>query len=243
MRKIVYILCGFMLLLCSCRSVKLNNVPFDYDFKYDLYHHIKLFYRIYLRYPTVSELQHFCWEMINEINDNAFTSFDEYKNSLTAIAAGHDDLLQCLLSNADYISFKQATDGLYVLLGGKKWIKIELDVCEMLKSGRNLTYIYDSVGHNIPIDDIFVDSLYSGMKAVRQKHLPDSMLLDDDAQLCLLRYERNVGYQVYCSLNSKIEQNAHMSDLGSFLDTFLLKRNAQTIQIATVFPQSYFREN
>lgn len=243
MRKIVYILCGFMLVLCSCRSVKLNNVPLDYNFKYDLYHHIKLFYRVYLRYPTVAELQLFCWEMINEINDNIFTSFDEYENSLTAVAAGHDDLLRCLLSNDDYISFKQATDGLYVLLGGKKWIKIELDVCEMLKSGRYLTYIYDSVGHNIPIDDAFVDSLYSGMKAIRQKHLPDSILVDDDARLCLLRYERNVGYQVYCSPSYGIEQNAHMIELGCFLDTFLLKRNAKTIQIKAVFPQSYFKEN
>ena len=244
MRKIIlYILCGFMFVLCSCRSVKLNNVSSDYNFKYDLYHHIKLFYRVYLRYPTVVELQHFCWEMINEINDNAFTSFDEYESSLTAIAAGHDDLLRCLLSNTDYISFKRATNGLYVLLGGKKWIKIELDVCEMLKNGRYLTYIYDSVGHEIPIDDGFVDSLYSGMKAICQKHLPDSMLVDDDAQLCLLRYERNVRYQVYCPLNYKIEQNDHMSELGCFLDTFLLKRNAQTIQIATVFPQSYFKEN
>lgn len=86
------------------------------------------------------------------------------------------------------------------------------------KNGRYLTYIYDSVGHEIPIDDVFVDSLYSGMKAICQKHLPDSMLVDDDAQLCLLRYERNVRYQVYCPLNYKIEQNDHMSELGCFLD-------------------------
>lgn len=67
MRRLTFILIGFVLIFCSCRSITLSNdIPADYDFKYDIYSHIRMYFRANLKYPSVDELRNFCWEIINE---------------------------------------------------------------------------------------------------------------------------------------------------------------------------------
>ena len=240
MRRLTYILIGFVIIFYGCRSITLSkDIPADYDFKYDIYSHIRMYFRANLKYPSVDELQNFCWEIINEANDNIFSSFKEYDNASQKIATGREDFLRCLLSHSNEISFKQETKAMYVLWKGRKWIKIEFDLCEMIKTrGYLFTYFYDSAGH-YTMDFDSAEELYKIGRNMHDKYLTDSLCLNG-FRLSLLRYDRNKRYQIYCPLNCEIKQNAYFNELGCVLDTFLLNRDMQMVQFAADLPECYF---
>lgn len=240
MRRLTFILIGFVLIFCSCRSITLSNdIPADYDFKYDIYSHIRMYFRANLKYPSVDELRNFCWEIINEANDNIFSSFEEYDNAPQKIATGREDLLRCLLSNSNEISFEQETKAMYVLWKGRKWIKIEFDLCEMIKTRSYLfTYFYDSDGH-YTMDFDYAEELYKMGRDMREKYLTDSVHFNG-FKPSLLRYDRNKRYQVCCPLNCEVKQNAYFNEFGCALDTFLLNRDIQMVQFVIGLPECYF---
>ena len=59
-------------------------------------------------------------------------------------------------------------------------------------------------------------------------------------QPCLLRYDRDRGYQLYSPSKSRIKQSIYLNKLGCALDTFLLNRDIQMIQFVTNLPEDYF---
>ena len=57
MKPIIRILLIVLLLvLYSCKSIALYDTSTDYDFKFDLYSQVKMYFRANLKYPTVNEL-------------------------------------------------------------------------------------------------------------------------------------------------------------------------------------------
>ena len=79
MKPIIRILLIVLLLvLYSCKSIALYDTSTDYDFKFDLYSQVKMYFRANLKYPTVNELWDYCWKITNEVNDNTFLSFDDF---------------------------------------------------------------------------------------------------------------------------------------------------------------------
>ena len=74
MKPIIRILLIVLLLvLYSCKSIALYDTSTDYDFKFDLYSQVKMYFRANLKYPTVNELWDYCWKITNEVNDNTFS--------------------------------------------------------------------------------------------------------------------------------------------------------------------------
>ena len=81
MKPIIRILLIVLLLvLYSCKSIALYDTSTDYDFKFDLYSQVKMYFRANLKYPTVNELWNYCWKITNEVNDDTFLSFDDFDN-------------------------------------------------------------------------------------------------------------------------------------------------------------------
>ena len=79
MKPIIRILLIVLLLvLYSCKSIALYDTSTDYDFKFDLYSQVKMYFRANLKYPTVNELWNYCWKITNEVNDDTFLSFDDF---------------------------------------------------------------------------------------------------------------------------------------------------------------------
>lgn len=75
MKPIIRILLIVLLLvLYSCKSIALYDTSTDYDFKFDLYSQVKMYFRANLKYPTVNELWNYCWKITNEVNDDTFLS-------------------------------------------------------------------------------------------------------------------------------------------------------------------------
>ena len=69
MKPIIRILLIVLLLvLYSCKSIALYDTSTDYDFKFDLYSQVKMYFRANLKYPTVNELWNYCWKITNEVN-------------------------------------------------------------------------------------------------------------------------------------------------------------------------------
>ena len=61
MKPIIRILLIVLLLvLYSCKSIALYDTSTDYDFKFDLYSQVKMYFRANLKYPTVNELWNYC---------------------------------------------------------------------------------------------------------------------------------------------------------------------------------------
>lgn len=236
MKRLGYILFGFILLLYGCKSVSLSSdIPADYDLKFDIYSHIKWYFRANLKYPSVDELRNFCWEIINEANNNTFSSFNEYENASQKKTTGREELLQCLSSNGNKISFKQEKEVMYVLWKGRKWIKIELNLCDMIKSrGYLFTYFYNSSGHN------FKDFDYEEQFRKIEKEIYHKYAKGTKYQPCLLKYDRNKGYEVYCSSSNETKQSVYLKKMECVLDTFLINRDIQMIQFVTNLPQSHF---
>lgn len=68
MKPIIRILLIVLLLvLYSCKSIALYDTSTDYDFKFDLYSQVKMYFRANLKYPTVNELWNYCWKITNEV--------------------------------------------------------------------------------------------------------------------------------------------------------------------------------
>ena len=73
-RFLVYAITGLFLVIYSCKSLPSEGGnSIDYDFKFDLYSHVKWYYRANLKYPSVGELKNFCWKIIDVANDNTFS--------------------------------------------------------------------------------------------------------------------------------------------------------------------------
>lgn len=82
-RFLVYAITGLFLVIYSCKSLPSEGGnSIDYDFKFDLYSHVKWYYRANLKYPSVEELKNFCWKMIDDANDNTFSSLVILKSLL-----------------------------------------------------------------------------------------------------------------------------------------------------------------
>ena len=53
-RFLVYAITGLFLVIYSCKSLPSEGGnSIDYDFKFDLYSHVKWYYRANLKYPSV----------------------------------------------------------------------------------------------------------------------------------------------------------------------------------------------
>lgn len=97
MKPIIRILLIVLLLvLYSCKSIALYDTSTDYDFKFDLYSQVKMYFRANLKYPTVNELWDYCWKITNEVNDNTFLSFDDFDKAAYKNVSGREELLQHL---------------------------------------------------------------------------------------------------------------------------------------------------
>ena len=97
MKPIIRILLIVLLLvLYSCKSIALYDTSTDYDFKFDLYSQVKMYFRANLKYPTVNELWNYCWKITNEVNDDTFLSFDDFDKAAYKNVSGREEFLQHL---------------------------------------------------------------------------------------------------------------------------------------------------
>ena len=94
-------------------------ISIDYDFKFDLYSHVKWYYRANLKYPSVEELKNFCWKIIDDANDNTFSSFSDFEKSINKKRTGREDLLQYLSMHKDNLSFEIKNKSMDVFWKGK----------------------------------------------------------------------------------------------------------------------------
>ena len=242
-RFVVYMFSGLILVLCSCKSLpsKESNLP-DYDFKYDLYSHLKWYYRANLKYPSIKELYDFYWGIINEANENQYATFNDFEKATQKNMTGRESLLRHLSLYKDDISFEKKDKSMDILWKGKKWMKIKIELCEMIKEKSYLfTYFYKSLD-DYSRDFNYEESFLEIKKEIRDKYLTDSVQRDK-LQTCLLRYDTDKGYQVFCPSDSRIKQNTYLSKLGCALDTFLLNRDIQMIQFVTNLPEHFFIKN
>lgn len=239
-KLIVYLICSLFIVPYSCKSLSSRdtNIP-DYDFKYDLYNHVKWYYRVNLKYPSFKELFEYYWQIVNDANDNKFSSFYDFEKAVHKNITGRESLLQHLTLYKDKIVFEEKDNSLDIIWKGKKWMKIKFDLCEMIKEKSFLfTYFYDSSGKHCKDFD-YEDCFYKIRKGIRNKYLEDSVHWNT-THPCLLRYDREKGYKVYCPSNSKMKQSTYLNKLGCTLDTFLLNRDIQTIQFVINLPKDYF---
>lgn len=239
MKPIIRILLIVLLLvLYSCKSIALYDTSTDYDFKFDLYSQVKMYFRANLKYPTVNELWDYCWKITNEVNDNTFLSFDDFDKAAYKNVSGREELLQHLSLYKKEISFQFKKGAMFVLWKNKKWFKIEFDLGEMIAdNGYKFVYFYDMQG-NYSLDFDYEEDFQKIRKEVRDKCVPDTTLWSE-FHTCLLRFDRIKGYQLYYLSKNKIKENIYLKELGCALDNFLLNRNLQMIQFVTNLPQSY----
>ena len=243
MKKIVYVITGLFLVIYSCKSLPSGGGDsIDYDFKFDLYSHVKWYYRANLKYPSVEELKIFCWEMIDDANDNTFSSFSDFEKAINKKRTGREDLLRYLSLHKDDILFEVRNKSMNVLWKGKKWMKFKFDLCEMIKKRSSLfTYFYNSSGY-CSKDFDYEEDFYIIRKEIRDKYVTDTVQRSK-FQSCLLRYDRDRGYQLCSPSKSRIIQNIYLNKLGCALDTFLLNRDIQMIQFVTNLPKDYFSKD
>lgn len=239
-KLIVYVIGGLVFALYSCRSLTATDtIHPDYEFEYDLYNHVKWYYRATLKYPSIDELYEYYWNIVNETNGNKYLSFDEFDKDTQKNVTGRENLLRNLSLYKDDISFEKNGNSIDVLWKGKKWMKIEFDLSKMIKEKSSLfTYFYNSIGSHYKDFD-YEDLFYSIRREVRDKYLTDTSK-KDKFKLCLLRYYRDKGYTVYYPSNGEIKQNIYLNKLGCSLDTFLLNHDIQAIQFVISLPESYF---
>ncbi|MCS3203028.1 hypothetical protein [Candidatus Bacteroides intestinigallinarum] len=86
-----------------------------------------------MKYPSVEELKNFCWEMIDDANDNTFSSFSDFEKTINNKRTGREDLLRYLSLHKNDILFEVRNKSMNVLWKGKKWMKFKFDLCEMIK--------------------------------------------------------------------------------------------------------------
>ena len=239
-RFLVYAITGLFLVIYSCKSLPSEGGnSIDYDFKFDLYSHVKWYYRANLKYPSVGELKNFCWKIIDDANDNTFSSFSDFEKSINKKRTGREDLLQYLSMHKDDLSFEIKNKSMDVFWKGKKWMKFKFDLGEMIKKKSSLfTYFYNSSGY-CSKDFDYEEEFYIIRKEIRDKYVTDTMQRSK-FQPCLLRYDRDRGYQLYSPSKSRIKQSIYLNKLGCALDTFLLNRDIQMIQFVTNLPEDYF---
>jgi hypothetical protein len=109
----------------------------------------------------------------------------------------------------------------------------------MIKKKSSLfTYFYNSSGY-CSKDFDYEEEFYIIRKEIRNKYVTDTMQRSK-FQPCLLRYDRDRGYQLYSPSKSRIKQSIYLNKLGCALDTFLLNRDIQMIQFVTNLPEDYF---
>ena len=242
-RFVVYMISGLILVLCSCKSLpSKENSLLGYDFKSDLYNHMKWYYRANLKYPSIEELYDFYWRIINDANENKYASFNDFEKAIQKNMTGRESLLQHLSLYKDDISFDKKDKSIDILWKGKKWMKIKFELCEMIKEKSYLfTYFYKSPD-NYSKDFNYEESFGKIKKEIRDKYLTDSAQWDK-LQTCLLRYDTDKGYQIFCPSDSRIKQNIYLSKLGCALDTFLLNRDIQMIQFVINLPEHYLIKN
>lgn len=123
MKKICYIFCGLLLVLYGCKSTTLNAGSTDYDFKFDLYSQIKMYFRANLKYPTIDELWNNCWKTTNEANNNIFFSFNDFDKATYKNVTGREELLRHLLLYKKDISIQLKKNSMLVLWKNKNCLK------------------------------------------------------------------------------------------------------------------------
>ena len=121
-------------------------------------------------------------------------------------------------------------------------MKIKIELCEMIKEKSFLfIYFYKST-NDYDKDFNYEESFLEITKEIRDKYLTDSVQ-QGKLQTCLLRYDRDKGYQVFCPPDKRISSNTYLSKLGCALDTFLLNRDIQMVQFVTNLPKHYLIKN
>lgn len=233
-------ICSFTFVTYSCKSLhSKDTITPEYDFKYDLYSHVKWYYRANLKYPSVNDLFNYYWKIVNEANNNKFSSYNDFNLATQKNVTGRENLLHNLSLYKDKIAFRNKNKSMDIFLNGRKWMTIEFDLCEMIKEkSPHFTYFYDtSCNHYKDFD--YENCFYNIRKEIREDYLTDTLQWSK-THLCLLRYNRDKGYEIYCPSNCVIIQNAYLNKLGCALDTFLLNRDIQMIQFVTNLPDSYF---
>lgn len=239
MKYIVYVICGLIPVLYGCKSHSFKEPGFlDYELKVEFYNHVKWYYRANLKYPSEEELCQFCWEIINDANDNRYSSFSDFEKADRKNFTGRENLLRYLSLYEKEFSFEKKNKAMDILWKGKKWMRIKLELCEMIKRKPALfTYFYSS-GSSYSKDFDYEDCFYKMRKDIRDEYLTDS-IEEGRIEPCLLRYDREKGYRMYYPLNRIMRENLYLNKLGCALDTFLLNRNIQMIQFVTNVPEYY----
>lgn len=127
MKPIIRILLIVLLLvLYSCKSIALYDTSTDYDFKFDLYSQVKMYFRVNLKYPTVNELWNYCWKITNEVNDDTFLSFDDFDKAAYKNVSGREEFLQHLSLYKKEISFQFKKGAMFVFWKNKNGLKLSL---------------------------------------------------------------------------------------------------------------------
>ena len=116
----------FAIFLYSCKSIALYDTSTDYDFKFDLYSQVKMYFRANLKYPTVNELWNYCWKITNEVNDDTFLSFDDFDKAAYKNVSGREEFLQHLSLYKKEISFQFKKGAMFVFWKNKNGLKLSL---------------------------------------------------------------------------------------------------------------------
>ena len=122
----IILLIVLLLVLYSCKSIALYDTSTDYDFKFDLYSQVKMYFRANLKYPTVNELWNYCWKITNEVNDDTFLSFDDFDKAAYKNVSGREEFLQHLSLYKKEISFQFKKGAMFVFWKNKNGLKLSL---------------------------------------------------------------------------------------------------------------------
>ncbi len=224
--------------LCACKSAtfdtKLANYSLE-DLEYDMYRYVKMYYCQYLTFPSLEELYSYCWDITNSVNGYQYPSFFEYEKAgiRNTNAAGAESFNQFLFYNKNNLTFQEKGEILRILWKKKGLFEMHFDYCEMKNDISNLhqfSNYYNSSGVASLIDFDVVDSIYSFERNLLKKYHLDQHPLQKREKL-LLRYNINDGYRSLCYTNLDISKNKFLRDLKCVLDTFLLNKNVEMMQL------------
>lgn len=127
MKPIIRILLIVLLLvLYSCKSIALYDTSTDYDFKFDLYSQVKMYFRCELKYPTVRTLELFVENNQNEVNDDTFYHLMTLIRLAYKNVSGREEFLQHLSLYKKEISFQFKKGAMFVFWKNKNGLKLSL---------------------------------------------------------------------------------------------------------------------
>lgn len=228
---------GALLLNNSCKIAHSSTFANDYIDRMGqkLYNCIEYYYLANLGYPqTVDKLIEFLWNDTKKLNNDKFSSFEEYLNSNEKLETGSEDVLYFLTNNQSDIRIKNKDNKLFVFYK-KRVMELNLDYC---KDKNNLfgglarmgIFTYDDSG-NLTRED-YQEEFSQLCKSVREKHYKD--YLDEQARdttiRLLLRYGKRNGLYTVCPEEIDIINNSFLKEISFALDTFTNKKDIDMIQ-------------